>query len=116
MNYEEDSHEDFADEMSEILGEENVHRQLPLAHGTTLKIDFHIGPPQQTGVGVEFKMPKNNGELQRGLGQVDQYQERYGQELIVVLLKTDYIDQAKVQFFVNELRRKGIVTVVKDRA
>jgi hypothetical protein len=41
--YERDYYDEFFDEMSEIFGKENVHDQVPIAHGSTLKIDFHLG-------------------------------------------------------------------------
>lgn len=113
-NYEKDYYQDFMDEMLEIFGPDNVHEQLPVAHGTTLKIDFHIGHPQKGGTGVEFKVPKSNSELQRALGQMDQYASRYGSELIVVLIP-DFLANAQVQQFLDELRSKRIDTVVKTK-
>lgn len=106
-DYEKDYYAEFADEMTEIFGSDNVHEQHPVAHGTTLKIDFHIGHPQKGGVGVEFKMPTNNSELQRALGQMDQYVSRYQSELIVVLY-SKFLDDAKSQLFVEELEKKNI--------
>ena len=84
--YESDYYESFDGEMIELFGEACVHPEYPVAHGGTLKIDFHIGRPQQPGVGVEFKKPANNSELQRALGQMDQYLAAYGLNLIVVLI------------------------------
>jgi hypothetical protein len=46
-----------------------------VAHGSTLKIDFHVGDPQADGVGIEVKVPKNNADVQRTLGQLDQYSD-----------------------------------------
>ncbi len=114
-NYEKDYYRVFYNEMSEIFGEVNVHQQLPVNHGGTLKIDFHIGHPQEGGMGVEFKMPTNNSELQRALGQMDQYVRRYGPNLIVVLIP-DFLEKAQEILFSDELKRKGIEVVVKTRA
>ncbi len=110
--YESDYYESFDGEMIELFGEDCVHPQYPVAHGSTLKIDFHIGRPQQPGVGVEFKKPANNSELQRALGQMDQYLAAYGPNLIVVLIPDD-VSNAQETLFVDALRRKSIATVVK---
>jgi hypothetical protein len=110
--YEKDYYRDFYDEMSEVFGPLNVHEQFAIAYGNILKIDFHIGHPQQGGVGIEFKMPTSNGEIQRALGQLDQYVSRYGKELIIVLLP-DFINNAQLQLFLDELKRKDIAAVVK---
>lgn len=113
-NYERDYYEEFFDEMSEIFGENQVHKEYPIAHGSTLKIDFHIGNPHSGGVGVEFKMPTNNSEIQKALGQIDQYLRCYGSNLIVVLIP-DFIDKKAEMGMVEELRKKGIETVVKQK-
>ena len=113
-DYEKDYYDDFLDEMSEVFGENNVHEQLAVAHGTTLKIDFHIGHPSQGGVGVEFKVPTNNSELQKALGQIDQYTIRYGSELIIVLFP-HFLDKAQQQLFIDEMNRKKIDTIIKQK-
>lgn len=110
--YESDCYGSFDGEMMEVFGEERVHPEYPVAHGSTLKIDFHIGRPQQPGVGVEFKRPANNSELQRALGQMDQYVVAYGPNLIVVLIP-DALSKAQETLFVDALGKKGITTVVK---
>lgn len=110
--YEADFYEPFAEEMEETFGEENVHDQLAIAFGNTLKIDFHIGPPQGEGVGIEFKMPVNNSELQRALGQLDQYKNRYGDRLLMVLLP-DFMDRAQQTLFTDCARGKGIPVILK---
>jgi len=110
--YENDYYDAFEDEMVELFDEEYVHPQYAVAHGSTLKIDFHIGRPQQPGVGVEFKRPTNNNELQRALGQMDQYLAAYEPNLIVVLIP-DALNKAQETLFVDALRGKGIATVVK---
>ena len=112
--YEKDYYKDFYDEMSDVFGPLNVHEQLAIAHGNTLKIDFHIGHPQQGGVGIEVKMPTSNGEIQRAQGQLDQYVSRYGKELIVVLLP-DFLKETQLQLFLDELKRKDISAVVKTK-
>lgn len=112
--YEKDYYTDFYDEMVELFGRNNVHKQLPIAHGNTLRIDFHLGHPQQGGVGIEFKMPTNNSEIQRALGQIDQYVHRYSSELIIVLIP-DFIDTKQAIQFKEELHRKGVDVVVKTK-
>lgn len=112
--YEKDYYGEFLDEMTDVFGTEAVHKQQAVANGNSLKIDFHIGHPQRAGVGVEFKMPKNNGEIQKALGQMDQYKARYGSDLIVVLLP-NVLDEAKMTSFVEPLTRKQIAVVVKTK-
>lgn len=112
--YEKDYYRDFYEDMSEHFGPLNVHEQLAIAYGNTLKIDFHIGHPQQEGVGIEFKMPTSNAEIQRALGQLDQYVSRYGKELIIVILP-DFLKDAQLQIFLDELERKNITAVVKTK-
>ncbi len=110
--YERDYYESFDAEMMEVFGEECVHPEYAVAHGSTLKIDFHVGRPQQPGVGVEFKRPANNSEVQRALGQMDQYLAAYGPNLIVVLIP-DATSKAQETLFLEALHGKGIATVVK---
>lgn len=112
--YEKDYYGEFYDEMSDLFGSLNVHEQLAIAYGNTLKIDFHIGHPQRGGVGIEFKMPTSNGEIQRALGQLDQYMNHYKEEVIVVLLP-DFLTDAQLQLFLDELKRKEITVVVKSK-
>jgi len=110
--YEKDFYPAFAEEMEEVFGDEFVHEELPIASGTTLKIDFHLGHPQREGVGVEFKMPTNNSEIQRALGQLDQYKERYGEKLLIVLFP-DFLDKAQEALFVDQVSAKGVTIIVK---
>ena len=112
--YEKDFYPGFFDELEEIFGAQHVHEQLAIAHGTTLKIDFHIGHPQREGegVGVEFKMPANNSDIQRALGQMGQYKIRYGERLLVVLFR-DYLDNAQVELFIDQLAKNGIAVIPK---
>lgn len=110
--YERDFYRPFSEDMEEIFGHANVHEQLPIAFGSTLKIDFHIGHPQRAGVGIEVKLPANNSELQRALGQMDQYQARYRDQLVVVLFP-DLLTKAQVTLFVDKLAEKGILVIIK---
>ena len=110
--YEKDFYAAFADDMEGFFGESFVHAQLAIAFGTTLKIDFHLGHPQKSGVGVELKMPTSNAELQRALGQLDQYKERYGANLVVMLLP-DFLERTQQQLFLDSVAAKGIAVVVK---
>jgi hypothetical protein len=52
-------------------------------------------------------MPTSNSELQRAIGQMDQYRERYGPNLILVLL-ADFISEAQKQLFVSAATTRGI--------
>ena len=112
--YEKDYYEDFHTEMAEVFGKEKVHDQYPIAHGKTLKIDFHIGPPLQSGVGIEFKMPSSQSDIQRAFGQLDEYLTSYGQNLVVVLLP-NFMSETEVGMFTNTLRGKGVETIVKSK-
>jgi hypothetical protein len=113
--HEADYYDAFAEEMEEVFDESVVHGQLPIAYGSSLKIDFHIGHPQQGGVGVEFKRPKTNSELQRALGQVQQYKTRYGDQLLIVLVPDD-IEKAQKTLFLDSCKLAGIDVVVKEAA
>jgi hypothetical protein len=110
--YERDFYPPFFEDMEETFGHTHVHEQLPIAFGSTLKIDFHLGHPQREGVGIEVKMPANNSDLQRALGQMDQYQTRYRDQLLVVLLP-DLLNKAQVTLFVDKLNEKGISVIIK---
>ncbi len=105
--YERDFYDAFQEEMTEIFGEANVHPQLAIAYGSPLKIDFHIGAATAKGVGVEWKLPTNNSELQKAIGQLDQYRDRYGNNLIVVLV-SDFIAEAQKQLFTAAASSRGI--------
>lgn len=89
---------------------ERVHEQLPIASGTTLRIDFHLGHRQRPGVGVECKMPTNNADVQRALGQLDQYRERYGANLVLFVIG-DYLDRAPETLFIDAILPKGITVL-----
>lgn len=112
--YEKDYYDEFLDEMSDVFGPDNVHKQVVVAHVTGLRIDFHIGPLHNSGVGIEFKMPTSNSELQRAKGQMNDYKARYGSDLVVVLLP-DFIDNAKALLFADELGREQVSCVVKTK-
>jgi hypothetical protein len=98
-------------ELSEVFGERNVHEQLAIAHGSTLKIDFHIGPPQGEGIGVEVKVPASNSEIQRAMGQIDQYRTRYGENLIMLVF-ADFVSEASLALLEDHLRAKAIRTIL----
>jgi hypothetical protein len=106
----------FAEEMKEIFGAEFVHEQYPIAYGSTFKVDFHLGHRGREGVGVEFKMLANNSEIQRALGQLDQYKEQYKENLLVVLFPYSLDKGNKAQaidYFRKMVSAKGIAVVVK---
>ena len=113
--YEKDYYEGFYDEMAEVFGKEKVHEQYAIAHGKTLKIDFHVGYPLQSGVGIEFKMPNGQGDIQRAFGQLDDYLTSYGPNLIMVLLP-NFMTETEVVMFTDTLRGKGVDTIVKTKA
>src|SRR5205814_2034532 len=110
--YEKDFYDGFESEMEEVFGSENVHAELAIAYGNSLKIDFHLGHPQREGVGVEWKLPTSNAEVQRAIGQMDQYRERYADRLLLVLVP-DFLEKAQVQMFTDQARSKNIAVVVK---
>jgi len=110
--YEKDFYPPFFEDMEEIFGHAYVHDQLPIAFGSTLKVDFHVGHPQREGVGIEVKMPASNSDLQRALGPMDQYRARYRDHLLVVLLP-DLLNKAQVTLFVDQLVEKGISVIIK---
>lgn len=110
--YEKDFYDAFENEMEEVFGSENVHAELAIAYGNSLKIDFHLGHPQREGVGVEWKLPTSNAEVQRAIGQMDQYRERYADRLLLVLVP-DFLEKAQVQMFTDQARSKNITVVVK---
>ena len=111
-NYEKDFYPSFFQDMEEMLTPEYVHAQFPIATGSTLRVDFHIGHPSKTGIGIEFKQPGNNSDLQKALGQMDQYKTVYGDRLIVVLFP-DFLDQKQVMLFSDQLSSKGICSIIK---
>ena len=113
-SHERDFYPGFAEEMTEIFGAEFVYPQFSIAPASTLKVDFHLGNPEGEGVGVEFKMPPNNksSEIQRALGQIDQYKERYKENLLMVLFP-DSLGKAQRKHFEKKVSAKGVGVVVK---
>ena len=111
---EKDHYSDFFETMVDVFGEHLVHDQVAVAHGSSLKIDFHIGStvPGHHAVGVEFKMPANNSDVQKALGQLGQYQGRYGESLVVVVFP-DLLDSKHLVPFLHDLTRMRIAHVVK---
>ncbi len=110
-DYEKDFYPVIHDELSEAFGS-MVYEQITVAHGGTLKIDFHIGDPRGHGVGVEVKMPTNNGDVQRAIGQLDQYRTRYNADLVLFVLQ-DFLKPEALDFFLDALKCKGVATVVR---
>lgn len=108
--YEKDFYPAIEDELTEVFGA--VYSQLPVAHGSTLKIDFHVGEPTGFGVGVEVKMPTNNSDVQRALGQIDQYQRRYGENLILFVV-ADFLKPETVRILQEDLLRKGVRSIFR---
>lgn len=107
-DFEKDYYPILHDELEEVFGA--VYEQLPVAHGSTLKIDFHVGDPQAHGVGIEVKVPKNNADVQRTLGQLDQYQRRYGENLLLFVLM-DFLKPEIAHFMQEALQRNNIRSV-----
>jgi hypothetical protein len=111
-DYEKNYYPVIHDALTEVFGGV-VYDQQAIAHGTTLKIDFHVGDPQGIGVGIEVKMPTSNSEVQRALGQIDQYQRRYGSELILFVLLNNFLKPDGLHFFQEELKRKSVRAVFR---
>jgi hypothetical protein len=111
-DYEKDYYPILYHELQEVFGANVVYEQLPIAHGSILKIDFHVGDPQSHGVGIEVKLPKNNADIQRLLGQLDQYQRRYGENLLLFVL-IDFLKPEVVHLMQEELTRKSVRTVCR---
>jgi hypothetical protein len=108
--------DEFETEASEIWPA-LVYPQYPVAHGTVLRIDFHIGPAGQPGIGVEFKVPKSNADLQRAKGQLDQYLAAYpDRRLVLVLVDDRSVSAAGLKSFENDVRRHGVSIVIKERS
>jgi hypothetical protein len=116
LQSERDAYVDFEDEMIEVFGEDLVHPQYTVAHGNALKIDFHIGQPRGAGVGVEFKMPRSNSDIQKAMGQLDQYLTAYPDGNLIMVLIDDGLPAAMRIPFEDTLRKRGVTTVVKSRA
>lgn len=112
--YEKDYYEDFHTEMTEVFGKEKVHEQYAIAHGITLKIDFHVGHALQSGVGIEFKMPNSQSDIQRAFGQLDEYLTCYGRNLVVVVLP-NFMTETELGMFTDTLRGKGVEAIVKTK-
>jgi hypothetical protein len=109
--YEKDYYPILKDELQEVFGA-TVYEQLLIARGSALKIDFHVGDPQGHGVGIEVKLPKNNTEVQRMLGQLDQYQRCYGEDLLLFVM-IDFLKPEVVHSMQNELKHKNIRAVFR---
>lgn len=60
-------------------------------------------------------MPNSQGDIQRAHGQLEDYQTRYGRNLIVVLLP-NFMTETEVGMFTDTVRGKGVETVVKIKA
>jgi hypothetical protein len=114
-DYESQLYDDFFSTMTYIFNDELVHEQVVVARGAALKIDFHIGSavPGQGGVGVEFKMPASNSDVQKAMGQLGQYQSVYGQSLLVVVFP-DFLQPKHLQPFFHDLASRGIAYIVKS--
>jgi hypothetical protein len=69
-----------------------------------------VGDPQGDGVGIEVKMPKNNADIQRMLGQLDQYERRYGENLLLFVLQ-DLLKPELVHFAQDTLKSKRVRSV-----
>jgi hypothetical protein len=59
-------------------------------------------------------MPINNSEIQRAIGQLQQYKDRYGSNLVIVLLPDLLTQKAQITFFVEQVAANGIAVVVKE--
>ncbi len=108
---------EFADEASEVWPG-LVHSQFPIiTHGRVLKIDLHIGLPNKPGFGVEFKVPRTNSDVQRALGQLDQYLVGYPDgRLMLVVIDDFHLPEAALYSFAEAVRARGVPTIMKQRA
>ena len=107
--------DEFEDEANEVWPG-RVHRSYPVANGTSLRIDFHIGTPGADGVGVEFKVPRSNSEIQRAKGQIDQYLAAYPNgRLVLVVIDDGYLSKATLALFERDARSRGVHVVLRRR-
>lgn len=111
---EKDYYNEFFETMIDVFGESLVHQQVAVAHGSSLKIDFHIGamPTDQHGVGVEFKRPTSNSDVMKAQGQILQYQTHYRDSLIVVIF-ADELDPKHLFAFQAWLVERNVAHAVK---
>ena len=54
-----------------------------------------------------MKMPTSNSELQRAIGQIDQYRDRYGSNLVLILL-ADFLNEAQKQLFLSAAKSRSV--------
>jgi hypothetical protein len=104
---------DEFEEEAEDIWPRSVHPQYPIAHGTTLRIDFHIGSAGAPGVGVEFKLPRSNADIQRAKGQLEQYLTAYSEERLILVVLDDQksLKLAQLDLFEQDARALGIEVV-----
>lgn len=107
---ERDYYDSLYSELIEVFGRPNVHQQFPFGFGNSLKIDFHIGSPNTKGVGIEVKMPASNSDVMKAVGQLGQYKDHYGDNLLLLLFP-EFINEAARQTFVNAAATQGIQVV-----
>ena len=110
--YEKDYYSACVEELKEAFGTEHVYEQLPMSYGSTLRIDVHVGHPQEKGIGIDFKLPSTNADVQRAIGQLDQYKSKYGDDLIIVLLDHD-LGAAGRTLFLDAMRSRAVAVVEK---
>jgi hypothetical protein len=103
--------EEFEEEINDIWPS-RVHAQYPIAHGRTLRIDFHVGDPGADGVGLEFKYPRSNADVQRAIGQLGQYLAAYpATSLVFVVLDDGSLSRAQLFLLAKEVKERGIAVV-----
>jgi hypothetical protein len=90
--------------LSQHFGPENIKTQLTTSGG---RIDIDA-----FGVGIEVKVPKSVGELQRLIGQATMYQRAYGTNLIVLLFG-DLSKRQDLIEYANMLRASHITVFIK---
>jgi len=105
--------DEFEEEANEIWPA-RVHRHYPITNGTALRIDFHIGAAGTDGIGVEFKVPRKNSDIQRAKGQLDQYLAAYpAGRLVVVVIDDGHLSEAALSLFERDARSRGVHVVRK---
>jgi hypothetical protein len=110
--YERDYYPIIRSELEEVFGDGMVWDQTIVGHGNGLKIDFHVGDLQGDGVGIEVKLPLNNSDTMKAIGQLSQYRTRYGDKLILFVVG-GFLKPEILRLFTDQLAQQGVAVVVR---